>query len=109
MTLKQRKRSATCAYEPLRIWALTIRERRRRLGMGQQELAQRVGVSRQWLIEAERGKPRAELALILKTLDVLRLRIQLDDEASSTNDDTQIPPPPDIDAIVEQARKRRPR
>ena len=61
-----------------------IREQRRRHKISQQKLADDVGVSRQWLVEVERGKPRAELVLVLK------------------------PPPPDIDAIVARARKRRP-
>ncbi len=53
----------------------TLREHRRRLGLGQQQLADRVGVSRQWLIDMERGKPRGELGLVLKTLDALGLRL----------------------------------
>src|SRR5438876_5660048 len=78
-----------------------IRQRRRDLGLDQKTLADRVGVSRQWVIEVERGKPRAELALVLRTLDVLGvpLATQRRGHAAVT------PAAPDIDAVVEAARK----
>jgi DNA-binding XRE family transcriptional regulator len=41
----------------------TIKDRRPNLQPGQRHLAERVGVSRQWLIEVERGKPGAEIGL----------------------------------------------
>ena len=44
---------------------LLIRERRKKLGLDQQELAKKVGVSRLWVIEIERGKPRAEIGLVI--------------------------------------------
>ena len=48
-----------------------IRERRTKLGLDQLSLAKKAGTSRKWLIEAENGKPRAEIGLILRTLKVL--------------------------------------
>lgn len=54
---------------------LAIRERRRELGMGQLELATNVGVSRQWISGVERGKPRAEVGLVLRTLRALDLMV----------------------------------
>ena len=54
---------------------LAIRERRRALRLDQAALAKRVGVSRQWISDIERGKPRAELALVLRTLKELDLEI----------------------------------
>jgi HTH-type transcriptional regulator/antitoxin HipB len=60
-----------------------IRDRRRGLKLGQDELAARVGVSRKWIIDIEKGKPRAEIGLVLRTLDALGLRLSLDDEGSS--------------------------
>ena len=92
-------------HSPSDLGAL-IRERRRKLGLAQQQLAERVGVSRQWLINVERGKPRAELALVLKTLAALGLRVAVDD-GSATPAVGGVPEPPDIDAIVEDARKVR--
>jgi HTH-type transcriptional regulator / antitoxin HipB len=54
---------------------LAIRERRRDLGMAQLELATQVGVSRQWISDVERGKPRAEVGLVLRTLRALDLMV----------------------------------
>jgi HTH-type transcriptional regulator/antitoxin HipB len=79
-----------------------IRDRRTRLGLDQQTLAGRVGVSRKWLIEVERGKAGAEVGLVLRTLDALGLEIQIEPAApADANART-----PDIDQIVERARKR---
>jgi HTH-type transcriptional regulator / antitoxin HipB len=79
-----------------------IRQRRRDLGLDQGTLAERVGVSRQWIIEAERGKPRAEIGLVLRTLDALGVRLAVDDSKSAPAARAQ-----DIDAIVRAARKPR--
>ena len=54
-----------------------IRDHRRRLGLGQQTLADRIGVSRQWVVEVEKGKPRAEVGLILRALDALGVTLVL--------------------------------
>lgn len=61
-----------------------IRARRKTLGLGQAALAQKVGVSREWIIDIEKGKPRAEAALLLRTLYVLGLVIQLDAAGPAT-------------------------
>jgi HTH-type transcriptional regulator/antitoxin HipB len=84
-----------------------IRDRRRRLGLDQRTLAERAGVSRQWIIEIERGKPRAEVGLVLRTLAALGLRLSVDDGAGAARRGPAVPAP-DIDAIVERARRRRP-
>ena len=52
-----------------------IRDRRIKLGLDQKSLAQKVGVSRQWIVEAEKGKPRAEIGLLLRTIDALGIRL----------------------------------
>ena len=89
---------------------LLIRARRRELGMDQQTLAQRVGVSRLWIIEFERGKPRAEIGLVLRTLLALDLHLDVSAAGPPTGTSTsasRVPAPPDIDAVVNAARKRR--
>ena len=48
-----------------------IRDRRIKLALDQRSLAQKVGVSRQWIVEVEKGKPRAEIGLLLRTIDAL--------------------------------------
>ena len=51
-----------------------IRSARRRAGLTQQQLAERAGVSRRWLIALESGhSERAELGKVLDTLDTLGL------------------------------------
>ena len=79
-----------------------IRDRRRQLGLDQAALAERVGVSRQWLIAVEQGKPRAALGLVLRTLDALGVRLT----AKVAPDSRARSNVADIDAIVRDARKR---
>ena len=52
---------------------LTIRDGRLARGLDQTELARRIGVSRQWLVAIEKGKPRAEIGLVLRALRELDL------------------------------------
>lgn len=56
-----------------------IRRQRQAQRLSQGALAAQVGVSRQWLVEVEKGKPRAEIGLVLRTL--WALGIKLDAEA----------------------------
>jgi|TARA_B100000965_G_scaffold388602_1_gene393319 HTH-type transcriptional regulator/antitoxin HipB len=82
-----------------------IRDHRRRLGLGQQALADRIGVSRQWVVEVEKGKPRAEVGLILRALDALGVTLVLGGGISGADD--QDGAATDIDAIVDGARGAR--
>src|SRR5580704_7236129 len=63
-----------------------IRERRRQLRLDQKALAERVGVSRQWIVEAEHGKPRAAVGLILQTLEALGLQLGVDEAPKGRQD-----------------------
>jgi HTH-type transcriptional regulator / antitoxin HipB len=83
---------------------LIIRENRRRLGLGQAELAQRVGVSRQWLLGVEKGKRRVDAALLLKTLTALGLSLDVRDDRATHAQAS--PRAVDIDAVVAAARRR---
>jgi y4mF family transcriptional regulator len=78
-----------------------IRDRRKRLGLGQAELAEKIGASRQWVVGIERGHSRAEVGLILRTLDTLGIRLETRDKDATAKS----PSSPDIDAIVAAARK----
>ena len=79
-----------------------IKDRRKKLGMGQAELAAQIGASRQWVVSIERGHSRAELGLVLRTIDILGIRLDArDNDAISP----PVRPGPDIDAIVRSARK----
>ncbi len=84
---------------------LIIRETRRRLGLGQAELAQRVGVSRQWLLGVEKGKRRVDAGLLLKTLTALGLSLDVRDDRA-TQALQASPRGVDIDAVVAAARRR---
>ncbi len=55
-----------------------VRDRRRKFGMTQQELAERAGVSRAWLVALEQGKPSAQVDLVLRTLRELGLSLQVE-------------------------------
>jgi HTH-type transcriptional regulator/antitoxin HipB len=81
-----------------------IRDRRRRLRLDQKSLAEKVGVSRQWIVEVEKGKPRAEVSLILRTLDTLGILLTAGEAAAKGQTG---PPPVDIDSIVAAARGKR--
>lgn len=81
-----------------------IRGRRKELKLDQAAFAKRIGVSRQWIIDIEHGHPRAELALVLRALDALDIRIDADAEKTQRRREGAI----DIDDIVAKARKRRP-
>jgi HTH-type transcriptional regulator/antitoxin HipB len=100
-------RTAGAAMIPIRNLkdlGAAIRDRRRRLSLDQRALAARVGVSRQWIVEAERGKPRAAVGLILRTLEALGLNLALDEAQRDGHDSGAAV---DIDAVVRRARKAR--
>jgi len=83
---------------------LAIQERRKELGLDQAELARRAGVSRQWVVAIEQGKPGAELGLVMRALKSLDLSLWLGDlpvVASTTI------PAIDLDAVLERARGKR--
>ena len=80
-----------------------IKGRRNALGQDQAALAARVGVSRLWINQAERGKPGASLGLILRTL----LTLDTELTADARRQDSGSAVPSDIDAIIEAARSPR--
>ncbi|MDE1894354.1 MAG: helix-turn-helix transcriptional regulator, partial [Xanthomonadaceae bacterium] len=82
-----------------------LRESRKKAGLGQAELARRIGVSRQWVVEVERGKPRAEMGLVLRALNTLDNPLQTG--LTAPYDGVADTPDIDIDAIVEAARQPR--
>ncbi|MGP9819752.1 helix-turn-helix domain-containing protein [Salinarimonas sp. NSM] len=86
-----------------------IRARRRAAGLDQATLAARVGVSRLWLGEVERGKPGASLGLVLRVLAALDVALTAPDARGGGTDAAREPvTAPDIDAIITRARGRGP-
>lgn len=82
-----------------------IRDRRKQLKFDQASFAKRIGVSRQWVIEVERGHARAELGLVLRALDALGIRLDASSEPVKTRGSEK--PTVDINAIVAKAKKSR--
>ena len=78
-----------------------IRDRRQRRGWSQQALADAIGASRIWVNQVERGKPRAELGLVLRALDLLGVDLRADER-------NNVAGAADIDAIVTRTRRPRP-
>lgn len=58
-----------------------IRDRRRFLGLTQENLAERVGVHRAWVLALERGKRHARVDLVFRTLNELGLTLRAEAEA----------------------------
>jgi y4mF family transcriptional regulator len=97
-----------------------IRARRLELGIDQQTLADRLGVSRPWVSEIENGKPRVQLQLVLRCLNELQIALwagtsyNLADQnpsMSSGMDGKAISSTPkiDIDSIADMGLEKRPK
>ncbi|GEP59010.1 helix-turn-helix transcriptional regulator [Reyranella soli] len=81
-----------------------IRDRRRQLKLDQAAFAKRIGVSRQWVIEFERGHPRAELGLVLRALGALNIRVDVGVDVELTTR-RRAHGAVDINAIVDKAKR----
>ena len=84
-----------------------IRDRRKSLGLDQATLAAPVGVSRQWVVEVEKGKARAEVGLALRTLRVLGLELRATVAGSAQAGTVSAAGLIDIDSVVDRAREPR--
>ena len=85
---------------------LMIRQRRRALHLRQHELAAKVGVSRQWIIDVEHGRPGVELGLVMRTLEVLGLHLDLRAPGEGPTTTFEGLPDLNMDALIEQVRSR---
>jgi HTH-type transcriptional regulator/antitoxin HipB len=56
-----------------------IRDARMRKGLNQGSLAQKVGVSRQWIVAIEKGKPRAPIGLVFRALGALGIALEAEE------------------------------
>ena len=90
-------------------FGLMVRDQRRAVGSSQQQLADRVGVSRRWVVQMEQGKPGAELGLVLKTLSALTLQVQVDLPAASRTKPARVAPFSlvDLNELVAPTKKSR--
>ncbi len=81
-----------------------IRDRRRALGLEQRALAEKVGVSRHWVIDVEKGRPGCEIGLVMRALRVLGIALiaqPVSEQPASTIVAAN------LDAIIDGTRKPR--
>jgi len=67
---------------PLELGAF-LRDLRTKRGIDQGTLARQVGVSRQWIVAIEKGKPRAPIGLVLRTLNTLGVSLDVEETLGS--------------------------
>jgi HTH-type transcriptional regulator/antitoxin HipB len=65
-----------------------VRENRLKLKLSQAQLAERVGVSRLWIVNLEKGKSTAQLDLVLRTLDILGLSLDISAKSPASQSDS---------------------
>lgn len=56
---------------------LLVHDTRRSLGWSREQLAERIGATRQWVRTLEGGKPRLELGLTLRALTALGIALDV--------------------------------
>jgi y4mF family transcriptional regulator len=59
---------------------LAIRQRREHLGLSQEALAARAGVSRSWLAKVETGKASFDFRMVLMVFSVLQMKVEVSSE-----------------------------
>ena len=83
-----------------------IRLKRKEKRLSQSALAGQLGVGRKWIIGIESGNPKAELGLILKTLDALGLRASLGEKSQpSLAKDHRQPEPSRLDEVFRRLQQ----
>jgi HTH-type transcriptional regulator/antitoxin HipB len=80
-----------------------IREHRRALRLDQKTLADKVGVSRQWIVDIEKGKPRAEVGRVPRTAEALNIALTADKPTKGTSQARPII----LDSIIAATRKKK--
>ena len=84
-----------------------IRSRRKALKLDQAGLASRVGVSRQWIVDIEKGKPRAPVDLVLQTFKALGITLSIDAKLPKADGGPAIPSV-DLGTVIARTRKGKP-
>ena len=77
--------------------------------MTQQQLARAAAVGRQWIVEIEAGKPRAELGRVLQTLAALDLSLTIHGEGIPEARKSDVPiEAVDLGAVLDAHRRTSP-
>ncbi|HSO29779.1 MAG TPA: helix-turn-helix domain-containing protein [Candidatus Sulfomarinibacteraceae bacterium] len=82
--------------------ANAVRGRRLQLGVSQDELSRRAGVSRKWIYEFEAGKAGAEFGIVLMVLEALGMRLALGTAPAS-----EVAGGVDLDALLDDYTQSR--
>lgn len=87
-----------------------MRDQRLQLGLSQAAFAKRVGVSRSWVVQMERGNAGAEIGRVLKALAALGLDVDVRTAAASAVSlaDKGESWTPDLSDILDRARRNKP-
>jgi len=83
---------------------LLVRDQRRALGWTQADLANRLGVGRLWVVQLEKGKDTAQIGLVLRALNELKIPMQVD-LSTDPYSQPQVPGVIDLDTIIQEASK----
>ena len=83
-----------------------IRSHRLRASLTQAALARKVGVSRQWIVEIEKGKPSAPLALILRALAALNITLQIGEAVRDSRHPLPRNRPVNLDSLLNNLRRK---
>lgn len=94
VTTQQRNPEAALGAQEAERFGALIRERRKAIGMKQDELALATGVGRRFIIDLEGGKPSCELGRALVVAAGVGLRI-MDLLAEGRTDNAALPDLPD--------------
>jgi len=89
-------------------FGLLIRQARKARGMTQQQLARSAAVGRQWIVEIEAGKRRAELGKVMQTLAALDLTLSIRGEGIPETRKSEVPIEAiDLQAVLDAHRRTR--
>lgn len=85
-----------------------LRDARKRAKLDQATLAERIGVSRKWVIDAEGGNPGAAIGTLLRALGVVGVDLTVEAPALSQPEPRAPPALPvvDLDQVVNATRKQ---
>jgi len=101
VVVRQHWQSRAVQIRNMRELAAVVRAERKRLGLSQAAVAARTGVGRDWVIGLEKGKPTAEIGLVLRTFRTLGLTVQIG-SSSETRDQGRI----NLDELLGEAPEK---
>lgn len=91
------------AVRTVRGLGAALRARRLELGWSQAQLAERLGVQRQWVMRLEAGREGTELGTTLNALNTLGLVVEVGNEPSTIRE--QSAPAANLDEVFARLRK----